>query len=407
MSSRNVLSGKLGFLSLGDVLQLVGSNGGTGILRIMSKYSPQPGQIYFSKGNLINASAGGKTGLDAAYSLFGWIDGEFEFSLEDVNVSKEINTPRMEIILDGLRMVDDGITKKLGPVSIENVSNTSSGKAESVPVIKGPLVDYIYVVDEEEFRSGQKIVQENSHGSWIWSILEGNVDIVKETSLGPVTMHRLGPGSYIGTISSFFQNSKRHTTAVAIGNVQLGVLDIQRLSKEFSAFSREFREFSMSFDHRLQEVFDRVVAFHLKKDIRKSFTQGMKIAMKQGKKDDKLFRIKQGEAAIVRETPDGYIPLIKLTSGDYVGQLPFADFGHEPHAASVFATKNFGAEKMDTEQLQKEFDQIPSVIRNMIENISTSISITTRMACELHKKNILKKEDAKQEAKPQEEPNKK
>ena len=45
--SGNVLSGNLKFLSLGDVLQFLGSNARTGILRITSKYVQDPGLIFF------------------------------------------------------------------------------------------------------------------------------------------------------------------------------------------------------------------------------------------------------------------------------------------------------------------------------------------------------------------------
>ena len=81
----SVLSGSLKFLSLGDIIQLLGSNSSTGVLRIKSKYAHEPGLIYVSKGNPVNASAGSIVGLDAVNALFGWIDGDFEFSEESVN----------------------------------------------------------------------------------------------------------------------------------------------------------------------------------------------------------------------------------------------------------------------------------------------------------------------------------
>ncbi len=72
-----VLAGNMDFLSLGDVLQLLGSNSSTGFLRIRSKFAQEPCLIYFINGNPVNASAGPLTGLDAVNALFGWVDGEF------------------------------------------------------------------------------------------------------------------------------------------------------------------------------------------------------------------------------------------------------------------------------------------------------------------------------------------
>jgi hypothetical protein len=103
-----VLSGNLKFLGLGDVLQFLGSSGSTGVLSIKSKYVSDPGLIYFINGNPVNATVGSLKGIDAVNQLFGWVDGDFEFSEEKVTCETVIKKSRMEIILDGLSMLDDG-----------------------------------------------------------------------------------------------------------------------------------------------------------------------------------------------------------------------------------------------------------------------------------------------------------
>ena len=218
------LSGDLTFISLGDILQLLGSNGSTGILRIMSKYAPEPGLIYCMDGNPVDASNGSLRGLDALFSLFGWVEGNFEFTQEKVQKENVIKKSRMELILDGLSMLDDGVIEKLGPISFEKKVSDSSGVKTTIPLIKGPLVDYMYVVDEEEFSDGSIIAEEGKHGSWVWVILEGVVEIVKETSQGPLKLHRLGAGAFIGSVASFLMGDNvRGASVVAVGNVQLGV----------------------------------------------------------------------------------------------------------------------------------------------------------------------------------------
>jgi hypothetical protein len=115
-----VFSGKLEFLNLAELIQLIGNNGSSGVLRIQSGFEPIPAFIYFSNGNPVDAEFGCDTGLAALYTLFGWRSGDFSYSEEPARRSKAIHKNRMEIILDGLRMVDDGKIKMVGPEPSQN-----------------------------------------------------------------------------------------------------------------------------------------------------------------------------------------------------------------------------------------------------------------------------------------------
>ena len=221
-------------------MQMLGSNGSSGVLRIYNEQVPDPGIVYFDKGNPIDARAKSTNGLEAIYSLFGWVAGRFEFVQEDVSCEKTINKSRMEIILDGLRMLDEGKIEKLdspgdGQAAVQlgnegqtETADTPSDSADKVPVINGPLVDYSYVVDEESFRDGDDIVQEGNHGDWIWVVLEGTAEIVKQTSKGPVSILGISDGAFLGSMSALLAgNNVRSATARAVGNIQLGMLDTQ------------------------------------------------------------------------------------------------------------------------------------------------------------------------------------
>ena len=392
MNSNIVLSGNLNFLNLGEILQLLGSNGSSGLLRIMSKYAPNPGLIYFLNGNPVNASNGSLNGIDAVYSLFGWIEGEFEFSTEDIKSEKVISFGRMEIILTGLKMLDDGDIEKLGPVSFEKKSSDLSGKEPTLPIIKGPLVDYMDVVAEEERFDGDRIVEEGKHGEWMWVILEGVVDIIKETPKETIKIVKIGDGSFIGSISSFLVEGQiRSATAVAAGNVQLGVLDSQRLSNELAPFSPEFRRLVISLDKRLREVTDKTIDAYIKKKKVKDFLKDKKLVMEPDKNEKRLFSIKQGNVFIIRKTNSDYVHLSTLNKGDFFGHVPFLDMGHEPYSALVFGSKDLEVKKLVPEKLRKEYDQLSNTFKNIIENIGTCILATTMMTCELQKKASLKK----------------
>lgn len=389
MTTKVVLSGDLDFLSLGDIIQLIGSNAGTGELRIMSRYVPEPGLIYFSKGNVVDGSIPDRSGLEAVFALFGWTEGEFEFSEGPVAGDKTINAGRMEIILDGLRKVDDGETPKLGPVVIEN---NSAKNRESVPLLKGPLVDYMYVLDEESFTAGQKIVQENKHGGWIWVILEGTVDIVKESARGPLTVLKLGPGSFIGNVASFlFQDNIRTATVIAVTDVQLGVLDSQRLTEEYALRSQEFRNFVLRLDSRRIELTERAVDIYDKKDLLKKFAKGKRPIIRQGKKFDKFFKITYGEGCIIKQSDSGTVFLGNLREGDYVGPVHFLDINHEPYNASILASKDLETAPVNIHKLYEEYQLLSPTLKNLISSIATSISVTTHVACDFHMNNLKEK----------------
>ncbi|MEE9566904.1 MAG: cyclic nucleotide-binding domain-containing protein [Desulfobacteria bacterium] len=393
MNHRIVLAGNLDFLSLGDILQLLGSNGSTGILRIKSRYVQDPGLIYMVDGNPANASNGSLTGLEALQSLFGWVEGEFEFSKEPVTEEAVIKKSRMEILLDSLRMLDDGEIEKIGPVSVAK-SPDSTDKEEGLPLIKGPLVDYSYVVDEEGFSDGDKITEEGKHGGWIWVVMEGSIDVVKETPLGPLSMLRLGAGAFIGSVASFLRGgSARSATVLAVGDVQVGVLDSQRLFTEYTTVSDEFRGLILSLDKRLKEVSERAVAAYSRQNSIEDFIKDKTPAIKQGENDERILTITQGKASIVRNTDHGDVLLANLEEGDFIGRVPFLNIGHEPHSASVFASEDFEVSAVDPDNLQEQYDRLSATLRNIIEHVAICVSVTTNITCDFHKRLGSKKSD--------------
>jgi CRP-like cAMP-binding protein len=390
-----VLSGSLDFLALGDLIQVIGPNGGTGVLRIISPYAPEPGLLYFVKGNITNAKARDKSGLKAAYALFGWLEGTFEFVEEEVAVPKVINENRMAIILDGNRMLDDGQIEKLGPISFEEQMAAAADEAAhydkplSHPVIKGPLVDYMYVVSEDAFSEGQTIVEENTHGSWNWTVLEGLVDIVKETSKGPIKLYRMGDGAFLGSLDALsFKGGPRNATAVAASNVQLGVLDTQRLTSEYAALSPAFRKLLWSLENRLREVTEYAIGARQNAHDTKELLKNAKLVIRQSSSELRnFFTIVEGGAFVVQHTDIGQLLLSKLGPGDFVGKIPFLDIGHEPLTASVFATSTFKVDKPDITRLKEEYEGLSGMFRGLIDNVSTSVMVATRLAYDFQRRN--------------------
>ena len=387
MAGNTAFAGNLSFLNLGELIQLLGTTGGTGTLYITSNYASQPGVIYIDSGNPIDAANGAKTGLDALFSLFGWIDGQFEFIQEDITCQKIITQSRMEIILNGLRLLDEGQVEVIGPAAVESGTEPAVARSGSMPLIKGPLVDYSYVVDEEGFYDGDEIVQEGNHGNWIWVILEGVVDISRETPKGTLKILRIGDGAFLGSVTALLKGDNvRSATVTAVGNVQLGMLDSQLMTSELANLSLDYREFVGGLDERMKQATQMAIDIYAEDKKIIDFVNGKKILIKQGQAEKRLFRVRSGQAYIARETDAGVVPIACLQKGDYFGHIPFLDLGHEPYSASVFASPDLKLSPVDPQELQREHDKLSSTLKNILTHLSTSISVTTLIACNFYKK---------------------
>jgi CRP-like cAMP-binding protein len=384
MNNAVSLSGSLDFLNLGELLNLLGSNGSSGVLRIKSSYKAEAGLVYLDKGNPIDATNGTSSGIEAIFSLFGWTDGSFEFVEEEPTCQKTITKSRMEIILDGLRLLDEGKIEKLGPTATASTDQTEktivSGK---VPLIKGPLVDYSYVVDEEGFYDGDEIVQEGNHGDWIWVILEGIAEISKKAANGSIEILRIGDGAFLGSVAALISGGRvRTATVTAVGNVQLGMLDSQLLANELANVSTDFKNILISVDSRLKQVVEMAVKIKQNQHDPASYIKGKKQLIKQGQDEDRLFAIKGGQVVIARQTEKGYVPLAQLKKGDFFGRIPFLDMGHEPYSAAVFSSDDLKLSAVDTKKLESEHQELSSTLRNIIEHLATAVSVSTRVTCD-------------------------
>jgi len=391
MADRVAFAGDLSFLNLGELLQLLGTASGTGIVQISCDYATQPGYIYIDNGNPIDATSGSQAGIDALFSLFGWTEGQFEFIQKAVTCEKVINKSRMEIILDGLRMMDEGKVKVLGPADGASKPSVPVTKSGSLQLIKGPLVDYSYIVDEEGFYDGDEIVNEGNHGNWIWVILEGVVVISKETPNGKLKLLRIGDGAFLGSISSLLKGDNvRSATVTAEGNVQLGMLDAHLMTSELANCSMEYREFVSALDERLKRTTNMAVKVYSDSEKLAGLIRGKKTLIKQGQAENRLFRITSGKAYVARETDFGIVPVARLQPGDFFGHVPFLDMGQEPNSASVFASKDLKLSALDPKALQKDHEKLSSTLQNIIAHLASCISVTTLIASDYYKKSFSK-----------------
>jgi CRP-like cAMP-binding protein len=121
------------------------------------------------------------------------------------------------------------------------------------------------------------------------------------------------------------------------------------------------------------------------------FINGKAQVLTQGENVENLFTITEGEAHIVQNTENGYVPLANLYQGDFFGHLPFLDIGQEPYSASVFGSKDLKITEIDPKILEQEYKQLSPTFKNFIEHLANCILVTSMLACEFGKNIGLKK----------------
>jgi CRP-like cAMP-binding protein len=221
--------------------------------------------------------------------------------------------------------------------------------------------------------------------------LEGVAEIVKSTPAGPLKIVRIGDGAFLGSVTALLKaDNVRSATVTASGNVQLGMLNAQLITSELANLCMDYRELIRCLDSRLKQVTSMVIDIYCRDEKIPEFVKGKKTLIKQGQNEGRLFRIRSGEAYIVRETDQGPVPLLCLREGDFLGNIPFWDIGHEPYSASVFASQDLKLVAADLDGLRKEHKGLPSTLKNILAYQATCISVTSLIACDHYKKSFTK-----------------
>ncbi|HYA01507.1 MAG TPA: cyclic nucleotide-binding domain-containing protein [Syntrophobacteria bacterium] len=108
--------------------------------------------------------------------------------------------------------------------------------------VMADVVDLLYIRDEETYSDGEVIFQQGTFGDWVYVIIEGEVKVVKKSPKGDVTVATLREGDFIGELEFLDMGKEpRSASVIAVGDVKLGVLDRDRLRREYESLSADFR----------------------------------------------------------------------------------------------------------------------------------------------------------------------
>ncbi|MEJ2641577.1 MAG: cyclic nucleotide-binding domain-containing protein [Desulfosarcinaceae bacterium] len=257
------------------------------------------------------------------------------------------------------------------------MSAQRSGRRDR-PFIEGPPVDYLHVVDEESFERGQAIVEEGRFGNWIWVILDGTADVVRQTASGKCNLARLGPGAFIGGVGALVsRNHSRKASVIARESVLLGVVDTQRLLAEYERMSPELRKVLWGLNDRFQRISDRALQMRSGLPSNKNFIIDGVPLIPMARRATGLYVLADGQASVMGNREGRQVPLLNLYKGDIFGNLPFVNLGQEPERASVVGNAEVKKIPLRLDPLQSEFEKLSATFRNLLVNIADGIAQTT------------------------------
>ncbi|KJU81474.1 Cyclic nucleotide-binding domain protein [Candidatus Magnetobacterium bavaricum] len=124
------------------------------------------------------------------------------------------------------------------------------------------------IVVKQSYKDGQTILKEGSFGEGTYLILEGKVRIIKTIQGELVEIAHLEKGDYFGEMS-FLDRQPRSASAVAEGNVVLGIIDKDFLEEEISKTSEEFRLLLYTLVERLRQTTSALVTLRAENHILK------------------------------------------------------------------------------------------------------------------------------------------
>ena len=119
---------------------------------------------------------------------------------------------------------------------------------------------YGYVASEEVYPDNAVVIEEGSKGAWVYLILEGRAKVIKRTMKGVVTLDTLKEGDIFGEMVLLETGQELRSASVVAtdGPLKLGVLDSERLVKDYGTLSPQLRTLMRSLIRRLKEATDKV-----------------------------------------------------------------------------------------------------------------------------------------------------
>lgn len=130
------LTGHLSDLSLSELIEFFCNQRKSGRLKVL--YPNGAGYFYLQSGSVVDARIGVLHGIDAVYYALTLPNAEFEFSADAEAFNRTINQPWTQVVLEGLRRLDENIAASVAfpsdyvpePDELETEETASNSKSE-------------------------------------------------------------------------------------------------------------------------------------------------------------------------------------------------------------------------------------------------------------------------------------
>jgi len=125
------LTGHLSDLSLSELIEFFCNQRKSGRLKVL--YPKGAGYFYLQAGSVVDARIGVLHGIDAVYYALTLPNAQFEFSADVEAKSRTINQPWTQVVLEGLRRLDENIAPSVAfPQDFVSEADELDGKAADV-----------------------------------------------------------------------------------------------------------------------------------------------------------------------------------------------------------------------------------------------------------------------------------
>jgi uncharacterized protein (TIGR02266 family) len=126
-----------------------------------------------------------------------------------------------------------------------------------------------HIASEETYQHGEIVFKEGSSGDWVYVVRSGKVEISKTIEKNKYIIEVLEPGDIFGEVS-FIGGMGRISTAQAVGETTVGIVDREFLDREFNKLSEDFRLILVATAHRVKKMTERASEFTVRKEPRTS-----------------------------------------------------------------------------------------------------------------------------------------
>jgi Domain of unknown function (DUF4388) len=154
------LTGHLSDLSLSELIEFFCNQRKTGQLKVL--YPKGHGYFYLQSGSVVDARIGVLRGIDAVYYSLTLPSAKFEFSGSAEPSERTINQPWTQVVLEGLRRLDEGIAPSAAfpenYVEEEEPEETPAAVESFVDIEKMRVPSFLSFMSKESFARRKYVV---------------------------------------------------------------------------------------------------------------------------------------------------------------------------------------------------------------------------------------------------------